>query len=37
MAQGGPNVQVVEEKLPFKEQVRAYHKIHRGTVSTESI
>lgn len=30
--QGAPNVQVVEEKLPFKEQVRAYHKIHRGTV-----
>jgi hypothetical protein len=30
--QGNPNVQVVEEKLPFKEQVRAYHKIHRGTV-----
>jgi hypothetical protein len=30
--QGAPNVPVVEEKLPFKEQVRAYHKIHRGTV-----
>jgi len=27
-----PNVQVVERKLPFKDQVKAYHKIHRGTV-----
>lgn len=25
---------VVEEKLPFKDQVKAWAKIHRGTVST---
>ena len=31
--QGEPGVQMVEQKLPFKEQVRAYHKVHRGTVS----
>jgi hypothetical protein len=30
--EGNPNVQVVETKLPFKEQVRAYHKIQHGTV-----
>lgn len=30
--QGDPNTQGVEEKLPFKEQVRAYHKVHRGTL-----
>ncbi|CAG7846911.1 SubName: Full=Uncharacterized protein {ECO:0000313/EMBL:CCA71369.1} [Serendipita indica DSM 11827] len=28
-----PRVEVVEGKLPFKDQVRAYVKIHRGTVS----
>ncbi|KIM32872.1 hypothetical protein M408DRAFT_14479 [Serendipita vermifera MAFF 305830] len=29
---GDPNVVVVEQKLPFKEQVKAYSKIHRGTL-----
>ncbi|KAG8848523.1 hypothetical protein FRC20_002533 [Serendipita sp. 405] len=27
-----PRVEVVEGQLPFKEQVRAYIKVHRGTV-----
>jgi hypothetical protein len=31
--EGNPNVQIIEKKLPFKEQVRAYNKVHRGTVS----
>ncbi|PVG03142.1 hypothetical protein CPB86DRAFT_749224 [Serendipita vermifera] len=30
---GSPVVQVVETKLPFKEQVRAYHKIQHGTLT----
>jgi len=29
---GEQPVQVVEQKMPFKDQVRAYTKIHRGTL-----